>query len=69
MHYPLKRADAMYRWIFDRGVLFYDTDGKFLGYIGSCIDVTERIEAQKTADEARERELADLRGLLRVWSN
>lgn len=68
MYYRLKRADGMYRWIFDRGVPFYDGDGTFRGYIGSCIDVTERIEAQRAADEARERELAKLRGLLRICS-
>src|ERR1700744_1817734 len=68
MYYRLKRADGAYRWIFDRGVPFYDTDGVFRGYIGSCIDVTERIEAQRLADEVRERELARLRGLLRICS-
>lgn len=68
MYYRLKRADGAYRWIFDRGVPFFDADGVFRGYIGSCIDVTERIEAQRAADEARERELAKLRGLLRICS-
>ena len=66
MHYRLRRHDGEYRWIFDRGVPFYAADGEFQGYIGSCIDVTERIEAQRLLDEARERELADLRGLLRI---
>jgi len=68
MHYRLQRADGAYRWIFDRGVPFYEGDGEFRGYIGSCIDVTDRIEAQRSADEARERELAKLRGLLRICS-
>lgn len=69
MYYRLKRADGVYRWIFDRGVPFFDNDQAFRGYIGSCIDVTERIEAQRAADEARERELASLRGLLRICSH
>jgi len=68
MYYRLKRADGAYRWIFDRGVPFYDPDGSFRGYIGSCIDVTERVEAQRAADESRDRELAELRGLLRICS-
>jgi PAS domain S-box-containing protein len=68
MHYRLKRADGVYRWIFDRGVPFFAENGDFAGYIGSCIDVTDRVEAQKAADEARERELGQLRGLLRVCS-
>ncbi len=66
MYYRLRRADGEWRWIFDRGVPFYDDRGGFGGYIGSCIDVTERIEAQRAADGARERELAELRGLLRI---
>src|ERR1700723_2922986 len=66
MHYRLRRHDGEYRWIFDRGVPFFDDSGEFKGYIGSCIDVTERVEAQKALDAARERELANLRGLLRV---
>lgn len=66
MYYRLKRHDGAYRWIFDRGVPFFDETGVFSGYIGSCIDVTERIETQKAADEAKERELASLRGLLRI---
>jgi PAS domain S-box-containing protein len=66
MHYRLQRHDGVYRWIFDRGVPFFGEAREFAGYIGSCIDVTERIEAQRAADETRERELASLRGLLRI---
>lgn len=66
MYYRLQRADGAYRWIFDRGVPFYGENGEFKGYIGSCTDVTDRIEAQRAADEARERELAKLQGLLRI---
>ncbi len=64
MYYRLLRHDGVYRWIFDRGAPFFSDAGEFQGYIGSCIDVTARIEAQRTLDEARERELANLRGLL-----
>lgn len=53
MEYRLKRHDGVYRWIFDRGAPYTDDHGEFLGYVGSCVDVTERIEAQ-----ARSRELA-----------
>lgn len=39
MEYRLRRHDGVYRWILDNGVPRYDTDGKFAGYIGSCMDI------------------------------
>lgn len=68
MHYRLKRHDGAYRWIFDRGVPVFDMRGDFAGYIGSCIDVTERIEAEEALRIERERELQQLRGLLSICS-
>ena len=46
MEYRLRRFDGEYRWIFDRGVPFEDDRGNFGGYIGSCIDITENVEAR-----------------------
>lgn len=66
MHYRLMRHDGVYRWILDRGAPFFSDTGEFLGYIGSCIDVTESIEAHRALNEAHERELANLRGLLPI---
>ena len=42
MRYRLRRRDGEYRWIEDRGVPRFETDGSFSGYIGSCIDFTDR---------------------------
>ena len=42
MEYRLRRNDGEYRWILDSGTPRFAEDGAFLGYIGSCIDITER---------------------------
>jgi PAS domain S-box-containing protein len=48
MQYRLRRHDGEYRWIFDAGVPRFSGDHSFAGYIGSCIDITDR----KLAEEA-----------------
>jgi PAS domain S-box-containing protein len=42
MEYRLKRADGEYRWLLDRGVPRFTSQGVFAGFIGSCIDISER---------------------------
>lgn len=41
MEYRMKNKYGEYRWIRDFGRPFYDLDNSFLGYIGSCYDITE----------------------------
>src|SRR5689334_8977540 len=41
MEYRLRRYDGEYRWIFDAGAPRLSPDGEFLGYIGTCLDITE----------------------------
>jgi two-component system sensor kinase FixL len=47
MEYRLRRHDGEYRWISDDGVPHYGPGRNFLGYIGSCMDLTERKQAEE----------------------
>jgi PAS domain S-box-containing protein len=40
--FRLRRADAEYRWMMDNGAPLIGPDGTFSGFIGGCIDMTER---------------------------
>lgn len=68
MEYRLRRFDGVYRWIFDRGVPYSAAGGNFKGYIGSCIDVTERIEAANALKKTQEAEINYLKGILPICS-
>jgi two-component system, LuxR family, sensor kinase FixL len=47
MEYRLRRRDGEYRWVLDNGAPRFASDGRFLGYIGSCLDITDRKQAQE----------------------
>jgi PAS domain S-box-containing protein len=66
MEYRLRRHDGVWRWIFDRGVPMHALNGEFAGYIGSCTDVTERVEAQQALAEAQAAQIRTLHGLLPI---
>lgn len=53
--FRLRRHDGVYRWIVNTGVPRFTSDGKLVGYIGSCLDITERKEALETIRESEER--------------
>jgi PAS domain S-box-containing protein len=55
--YRLERWDGQSRWIIDRGAPYFDAENRFLGYLGSCIDITERIDLEAALQ--RQRELAE----------
>jgi PAS domain S-box-containing protein len=46
--YRIRHKDGEYRWVIDAALPRFGTDGRFLGFIGSVIDITER----KFAEEA-----------------
>ena len=63
MEYRLRRADGEYRWVFANGTPRFSSDGEFLGYIGSCMDITERKESEVALTKAHE-ELSQLKNQL-----
>ena len=66
IEYRLCRADGKYRWILDHGTPLC-RGGEFVGFIGSCVDITERklIEERVQASEAQ---LMDAQRLAKVGS-
>ena len=51
VEYRLRRHDREYRWVLDTAVPRFNRDGSFAGYIGSCIDITERKRAEEVVLE------------------
>jgi PAS domain S-box-containing protein len=66
IEYRLRRYDGEYRWIFDQGVPRLNADGSFAGYIGSCIDVTDRKLAQEAVSDMS-RKLIEAHEQERTW--
>ena len=46
MQYRLRHHDGSYHWVDDTGIPQYARDGTFIGYIGSCVDVTRLKETE-----------------------
>jgi PAS domain S-box-containing protein len=68
MEYRMRRADGVYRWFFDRGVPYYSAEGLFAGYIGSCTDVTARIDGQIALEKQHASEISKLRSIIPLCS-
>ncbi len=66
MTYRLQRCDGEYRYILDRGCPFYNDESEFLGYIGSCIDVTEKHQLQQEKEKIYQ---ATIRGTNHILRN
>jgi PAS domain S-box-containing protein len=54
MEYRMRHADGTFRWVFDSGTPRFSEAGKFLGYIGSCVDITDRKESEEALRVAHE---------------
>jgi two-component system, sensor histidine kinase PdtaS len=61
LDFRLRRHDGAWRWVLDTGRPYYLADGAFGGFLGSCVDITDRKEAEVNAARA----LADARRAIR----
>lgn len=61
LEYRLRRRDGAYRWILETGAPRMSEDGWLEGYICSCLDITEKVEAVQAVltREARFRSIAE----------
>lgn len=55
--FRLRRHDGDYRWMVDTGTAVYLPDGTFNGFVGTCIDITERKLASEQLALARDQAL------------
>jgi len=68
MKYRVRRHDGEYRFITDSGGPRFGPHGRFRGYVGACVDVTDLLEKQKALSEFEERvALATEAAHLGVW--
>jgi C4-dicarboxylate-specific signal transduction histidine kinase len=51
VEYRLRRSDDEFRWVRDAGVPLRTVEGGLAGYVGSCIDVTERKRGEELLRE------------------
>ncbi len=49
--YRLRRYDGQYCWMMDHGTPRFDNLGKFIGYIGGCLDINDQKELERKKDE------------------
>jgi PAS domain S-box-containing protein len=81
MEFRLRRFDGEYHWMLDTGIPRFAADGEFLGYIGTCTDISDRkaveqeiLEKQKFIQKIAEASpnilyLYDLQEQCNVYSN
>lgn len=68
MEYRLRRPGDEYRWILNQGVPRFAADGEFLGFVGSCIDIHDRREAESALRRSEARlQLAMRIGSFGTW--
>lgn len=55
LEFRLKRTDGVYRWMLDTAAPRFDAEGRYLGYVGSMLDITDRKMAEDQLKESEER--------------
>jgi len=55
MDYRHRRHDGQWRWVLDHGVPLYGPGDEFTGYIGSCIDISDRRTSEQSLQESQDR--------------
>lgn len=68
MEYRLRRRDGQYRWLLDHAVPRFAAE-RFLGYIGSCVDITERKKAEELLKHAHDELRARLASIVQSSSD
>jgi PAS domain S-box-containing protein len=69
VEYLLKRHDGCWRHVLARGVPIKNSDGSVREYIGTCIDITDRRQAEEELRRSEEQlRVATLAAEIGVWS-
>ncbi|WDF55683.1 PAS domain S-box protein [Mucilaginibacter sp. KACC 22063] len=50
-HFRIKNPNGTERWVVCTGNPQYNSDGRFTGYIGACVDITDQKQLQQQKDE------------------
>lgn len=54
IEYRLKSKNGEYRWLVNKGVPRFQSDGRFAGYIGSCTDINDQKIIEETVKKFNE---------------
>ncbi len=52
IQYRHKRHDGQWRWLHSQAAPLFDNKGEFVGYVGTCFDVTEQLEGERLKEHA-----------------
>ena len=51
LEYRLRKRNGEYAWVYNEGIPRFKIDGSFAGYIGTCIDISDRIKAKQEREQ------------------